>query len=568
MEKYNYDISSIPKEQERNRIGYLIVPKILCDSDTIKIYGTPKNLKRDNTISVDYYTFLSLSSFKTIDFSELNIENINIKFSLDINNASKIEHIILPNNFKYIPHLFYLRKKIKITGMGIETVFIHNTTPGEYYIKELEIGPHLKKIIIFNTKIEKLTLHGIKSNFIPYSLAYNEKLKQVHLPDNINTIPRRLFEGCSNLEIITGGNSIKSIGNCAFGGCTKLKEVPFPSYILRDQQFLTELEFEKFTPSTILYRWLNLYRNHTPYFQEFSDDKEYSEGIGSGKYDNCTLYKRGVVVHENFVLCLDNGFYYKGPVELKKHFMEIIHFNYPSYSFTEKNSEETIINHPLEKLLYIKDKSFTNTMSDDNYVPLTPSEIEQNYVGCFKSYTLMNDDTYILKHLIGPIDYISIIKEISHHVNQTSIKELVDSYYTKYDENYITKIGGDNRVHAYLYQGLKNKYKYTKDTYIQKLLPTTDIRYDDSGYTAYFSGLFRLREDMERLKKEESKIKKDAIKKYDRKDHFNALIEEKITKKEEERKRISKVFSYYVNQEYKYNKLNYQTYPPNDELPF
>lgn len=44
------------------------------------------------------------------------------------------------------------------------------------------------------------------------------------IPNSVTTIGDRAFAGCSNLETVTIGNGITSIEEYAFSGCTKLKD--------------------------------------------------------------------------------------------------------------------------------------------------------------------------------------------------------------------------------------------------------------------------------------------------------------------------------------------------------
>lgn len=56
-------------------------------------------------------------------------------------------------------------------------------------------------------------------------------LKSVELPNNIKTIPSRLFASCSSLEALTIPESVETIDSAAFSYCTSLKEVNIPDGI-------------------------------------------------------------------------------------------------------------------------------------------------------------------------------------------------------------------------------------------------------------------------------------------------------------------------------------------------
>lgn len=58
-----------------------------------------------------------------------------------------------------------------------------------------------------------------------------ENLKEIHLPDSVQTIDRYAFCSCSNLEKIYLYASIKKIGENTFWGCTSLKEIHLPASV-------------------------------------------------------------------------------------------------------------------------------------------------------------------------------------------------------------------------------------------------------------------------------------------------------------------------------------------------
>ncbi|MBP5785454.1 MAG: leucine-rich repeat domain-containing protein [Methanobrevibacter sp.] len=61
-------------------------------------------------------------------------------------------------------------------------------------------------------------------------------LKEVRLPNNLETIPRCAFENCISLERINIPSSIRKIEKHAFRNCPKLKDISIPSYVIVDDQ--------------------------------------------------------------------------------------------------------------------------------------------------------------------------------------------------------------------------------------------------------------------------------------------------------------------------------------------
>ena len=56
-------------------------------------------------------------------------------------------------------------------------------------------------------------------------------LKEIALPDGVDSIYEHSFEGCTSLERVRMGKKVAYIGDCAFYGCTQLTDIEFPQTI-------------------------------------------------------------------------------------------------------------------------------------------------------------------------------------------------------------------------------------------------------------------------------------------------------------------------------------------------
>lgn len=76
----------------------------------------------------------------------------------------------------------------------------------------------------------------------------NEEVRDIRLPDNLQAVPERLFEGCESLESIVLPESVTSVGGMAFRGCKNLMEVSlsnvtsFGRQVFQGCEKLTSLE--------------------------------------------------------------------------------------------------------------------------------------------------------------------------------------------------------------------------------------------------------------------------------------------------------------------------------------
>lgn len=57
----------------------------------------------------------------------------------------------------------------------------------------------------------------------------SEKMKSITLPDSVISISEKAFKGCTSLENVTIPNSVTSIGEQAFCGCSKIENIIIPS---------------------------------------------------------------------------------------------------------------------------------------------------------------------------------------------------------------------------------------------------------------------------------------------------------------------------------------------------
>ncbi|MEE1176452.1 MAG: leucine-rich repeat domain-containing protein, partial [Paludibacteraceae bacterium] len=56
-------------------------------------------------------------------------------------------------------------------------------------------------------------------------------IRHISLPNTLQSIPNDAFAGCSSLQTINIPNSVESIGEDAFAGCSSIKEINIPNSV-------------------------------------------------------------------------------------------------------------------------------------------------------------------------------------------------------------------------------------------------------------------------------------------------------------------------------------------------
>ena len=83
----------------------------------------------------------------------------------------------------------------------------------------------------FPSKLEKVKLPNSLKTIGGCAFSGCSKLKEINIPDNLEIIDYNAFAGCTELENIKLPNGVKEIGSKSFYNCQKLKSVSIPKSV-------------------------------------------------------------------------------------------------------------------------------------------------------------------------------------------------------------------------------------------------------------------------------------------------------------------------------------------------
>lgn len=567
MKTYTLDLSDSASARLVYHTTYLDEISIMCeipaDTNCVKVIGTInfKSVVFDKKFynafkgeidildlsglkSSSSYTYLNLGLNQCSEFGYGGKIRIN-KYEC----LSHVKEIILPDRLENIPMIRGLQELKKIVGLGLNT--FKNETRTDYRggsnlsdcpkLEEIVFGSNIKNITLRNSTIKRINILETNGELQlePYGMAYNKELEEVHIPQELKKLPTRLFEGCTKLRTITGGNDIEEIGFGAFGGCTNLHSVPFKMELLKESQFISYDEWMQYEPIDHQMRWwVHGDCSHCPKGKWSEQFNRWEEGCNYSIKEYCRdneqrrwkPYKKGVVLKNGDIWCFDDFTYYKTDTNVDwwrtpKNVHKYVEFISPSITFISEGDHVNVNYNPQEK---------------------KASELTFPH----------NKLAEIIDLYFGEISYELILDEITQKVEKLDIDAIIDSYETIF--SYASfKMNSDTEGERY---SLDRDAKYT-DEYLAKLLPPIHDYHDDRtacrvpypdrtnpykkkfDFEQIFSNFDKKEKDFfppffktgnifrdaDNLKTKDAEIRKEAREKYRRKDHVDFLVNCKIS---------------------------------------
>ena len=242
---------------------------------------TPKQ-EQKTTVQEQKATQLAPGEVR-VDF----IQAGNLETILKDTDREKLTKLVVSSGMLNQADLDYITKSLKIQELDLTsaTLSLKDDEKGFYSnstLKKIIAPTNLEKTQqawFSNTLATELIFPGNKLHFFG-GASYNEKLKSITLPNSVEelgekafeggsfetitlssklkTIPAETFKGCRLLTQITIPASITEVGSLAFKGCNKLKSIiflcPAPKFTTNadEENAFTDYDYSEIEPTIIV----------------------------------------------------------------------------------------------------------------------------------------------------------------------------------------------------------------------------------------------------------------------------------------------------------------------------
>ncbi len=143
-------------------------------------------------------------------------------------------YVILDSSYKGSENIEGIAEFVKNCTIKGNKYFTYtpSLSVGEHDI-EIELLQQLYTPFFYTNALIDLDMSHVNGKYIHINKICNEanKLKQVRLPNNINSIGSSAFTNCTSLTSVTIPDSVTSIGDYAFRGCSGLTSITIPDSV-------------------------------------------------------------------------------------------------------------------------------------------------------------------------------------------------------------------------------------------------------------------------------------------------------------------------------------------------
>ena len=234
--RYGGNIFAKNRDEENTTVKKVIIPQGVTNIGKSTFYGciSLESIKMSEGVTrIDDYAFWGCISLTNIVIPDSVISIGNKAFY----NCSSLTNIVIPNGvtsiedftFSGCKSLSSIEISDTVTSIGLavfdDTEWYKNQEDGLIYAGK--VAYKYKGEMESNTIIEiKEGTNGIASHAFAYTC-----LTKITIPDSVISIGEQAFNGCSNLTSIEIPDSVKSIGSSAFYDCRGLIKISIPGSV-------------------------------------------------------------------------------------------------------------------------------------------------------------------------------------------------------------------------------------------------------------------------------------------------------------------------------------------------
>lgn len=381
------------------------------------------------------------------------------------------EKAVLPI-FRECPKL----SKVSFSSHSIKSLNYHSFE-GWPYIEKLELSENLHEISSFgNANISLIDLSHTKLQVLKEHMFQDCSFEKIILPKCIKVLPDYAFFGCKNLKEITG-EGIEKVSYNALKNCPNLSYLKFNDKI------------------------------NSKHVEKLLNDKNSS--------DSYFLSRCGIIISNDdyfsYIWCFtDFKFYYTERLD-DSFYLKVVYFY---------RSDKRVVNKVNNGTFFIK-SSYTDFLAEDiqlegfiatSKLYKTTSEYGHDIIDLQSKAIILYEN--LQKYYKEAIKQKTI--EYDKLVNSLNIENIISSYKTTIIDHVTTKLGGDDRLDSEI-----TRNTIYSDPYIDMLLPPFHRAYREYGYTIMCTS----KEEKEMYKNEDEKIKENARKAYNKKQHIKCLVD-------------------------------------------
>ena len=172
------------------------------------------------------FLFVFLAAFQQIQAVTVTTTAGNLEQVLE-NNLSQLNNLTVngtmdARDFKFIADELPALQTLNLANATIVEYSANKAVFANYILYEKNVLPQLS---LMGTNLRNIVLPNSITTIGEGAFAGCTKLETIEIPANVTTVGNYAFSGCSALTDITGGNNVTSIGDYAFSQCAALQNV-------------------------------------------------------------------------------------------------------------------------------------------------------------------------------------------------------------------------------------------------------------------------------------------------------------------------------------------------------